>query len=240
MLTAGASTVVVVAAVVVGMLGAMTLGAAVFGLADRNAGLLAVGAWLVVAEAIAIIALVHLALGADRRWFGVGRVPQRALDAVMDAMLIIVGVLVVGGLLVLGAGEDMSIGILPLVVAASWLSIASLALLGGRDTFVAGMTALSVIALALAAIGLPSTVRLKASEADIVAAAEQVRTGVTPDRVGLYGIVSAHVDHQGCVVLITQEDFDSWYGVAHCPVPPNGGGFLRHRFGEVYDYAYVG
>lgn len=233
----GVGLVVAVGGIVIATTACVVIALAAGGAATRH---VAVGAWFLVAEVAALGALVQLLSGQDRNSFGLRRAPSPAADRAISLTLLAAGLLTIAGILICGAGTDMMIGLLPLVILPSWVTVASLALLSGRTRFLAGFTAASAVAMVLALFSAPSVVRLKVSEGDIAAAGREVIHGGRPLHAGSYGIIDSRSDINNCAVLITQTVIGDEHGLAYCPTPPpTDDNRFHHQFGELYTYAFI-
>lgn len=141
------------------------------------------------------------------------------------------------GVLLAMSGDDWMIGYLFVGVFAAWLMTFALLLQRERARALWCLIVVSIVAVGAGAVGLPSTIRLRFDEPQIVAAGQQILAGEAPTRAGTHHIVSSWADGE-CAVMETQELFFSRYGVAYCEGQPESG-FLTRRFGDIYDYAYV-
>ena len=150
-----------------------------------------------------------------------------------------IGIVVTGALLTM-SGVDWLFGYLAVGVLASWLMTFALLVQRERARALWCLIVCSVVAFGAGSVGLPDTMRMRASEPQLVAAGQQILAGEEPARAGTYTILGSWTDGE-CAVMQTQRDpvfgFSS-YGVAYCEGPPESGS-LTHRFNDLYDYAYI-
>ncbi len=162
---------------------------------------------------------------------------QRLVDGWLAPAMI--GLVVTGALLTM-SGVDWLFGYLAIGVLAAWLMTFALLVQRERARALWCLIVCSVVAFGAGSVGLPDTVRMRASEPQLVAAGQQILAGEEPARAGTYTILSSWTDGE-CAVMETQTDpllgFSS-YGVAYCEGQPESGS-LTHRFNDLYDYAYT-
>ena len=162
-------------------------------------------------------------------------------DRLIDRWLApaMIGLVVTGALLTM-SGVDWLLGYLAIGVLAAWLMTFALLVQRERARALWCLIVCSVVAFGAGSVGLPDTVRMRASEPQLVAAGQQILAGEEPTRAGTYTILSSWTDGE-CAVMETQTDpllgFSS-YGVAYCEGQPESGS-LTHRFNDLYDYAYT-
>lgn len=125
------------------------------------------------------------------------------------------------GALVAFSGDDMWIGRLSVALATVWFALFALVLVLAarfrrrRPLIVFGCV--SLVLLALGAIGIPMSARAALSESQLAAAAERVQAGESVERAGLYWPTSSWYDEdQQCTFFETQGFVISSYGVAYC------------------------
>ncbi|MFN7150603.1 MAG: hypothetical protein ACK4V6_14145 [Microthrixaceae bacterium] len=204
------------------------------------------GAWFVVALLAAAIAgtvatFASIWVGSIRGFIGPEGDPARERSERARHLPAWIGpamvAIVVVGILAAVSGPDRVVGFLPIGMLGVWLLTLTFLVQRRQPVALASLVALSVLAVGAGILSIPSEVRLRTSEGQIAAAGERILRGESPERAGSYWILDSWIDGD-CAVMRTQSFVLDDYGIAYCAGTPDSG-FLSHRFGQIYDYAYI-